>query len=343
MQKFKDFILLNEASRRSKEITKEQFIQLLVRNCYKTAKYCFENKSFLYRGVEWHRSFKFLFVDPTKTKRVSITTKNYYNLIMSHDPQWQKYPSRENSVITSSSEEIADQFADSAGIYIVLPYDGARFGVANDRDIWNIWGKRVANEGGFFTGGIEEFLEEIYKYFLLDSKSKNYSYDYKLFINKCNEFDNNILQFKKAIDKVYTKPFLIKHLISTYIMTKNSAINSFIAKPNKEIVLDFIDSFSSNTEIDDTIKTLIKIGYHPTKQGLYKTLAKLFSPEEGFTISNNIKNVISSSKKKKEIWTDSKCLLVQLDFLFNNDKLFKEVLENLNLKGNVEKYLLKYY
>ena len=72
--------------------------------------------------------------DPRKGYRMSANTSNYYTLLMDNLPVWKDYPKRSRSLICSTNWFKAKRYGN---LYIVLPLNGAKFGVCPSHDIWD--------------------------------------------------------------------------------------------------------------------------------------------------------------------------------------------------------------
>ncbi len=122
---------LNES--RSKSLTLEQFEQLKEQNCSHITENYKNNKVHLYRGI--HNKSPFLYTNPTKEKRVSRNTENYYTLLFDEIlPSWNGWPKRSKSVITISN---IDPFHSPYGsLYRVFPYNNTKIAQCINYDIW---------------------------------------------------------------------------------------------------------------------------------------------------------------------------------------------------------------
>lgn len=129
---------LNEAiydtPQRSVSLSKEKAIELLTKNCKESL------KSTLWRGYGKEMPDEYLFIDPSKSVRVSANTANYYTLFMDNDPSWKGYPKRSRSIIGATHLSRIDHWP---AVYRVYPYDGAKIGVCSDNDIWTSFGSGI--------------------------------------------------------------------------------------------------------------------------------------------------------------------------------------------------------
>lgn len=115
---------------RSKDISKEQAIQLLEKNCSDALK-AYSKGSIIQRGVR--NDAKYISIDPKSGKpRKSANTSNYYTLMIDGMKSWDKYPKRSQSLICSTG----DRSFGYGYMFHVFPYNGANIGVAPARDFW---------------------------------------------------------------------------------------------------------------------------------------------------------------------------------------------------------------
>jgi len=91
----------------------------------------------LWRGRESEE--KLILIDPKgEEKRVSSNTVNVVNMIMSEDPLWKEYPSRDQSLIMINSESETWLYGSS---YRVFPHKKSIFGICPDNDLFSSFGK----------------------------------------------------------------------------------------------------------------------------------------------------------------------------------------------------------
>lgn len=146
--------LITEADKRSlKKVPDnlDDIIQLLETNCsealiaLKKGKTCFKGLRDL--------SQPFYKTDPKLKIRKSKNTKNYYTLLFDNLPSWSKYPKRSRSLICSNDRECCWSY----GIpFLVLPYNGAKFGVSPDADIWHCFNNIGIKNLNLFTKVISD-------------------------------------------------------------------------------------------------------------------------------------------------------------------------------------------
>jgi hypothetical protein len=272
--------------------------------------------TFLYRGVKGHPQI--FLTNPKIEKRTSVGIANYYTLIMSNDPKWKEYPPRDSSIILATNQHTAEGFGDP---YIVFPYDNANFGIVQKEDIWSIWGNKL---GLGFNMEIKDFLRIIYYNLLNDSKDKNYGKDYSLFKARCDEFDKIFIKLQEKVLSFELEGLATTKNCLEFIMSRSDARpTEFILRDvDKEEFEYFLKNYYSQ-RTDTVAEIFINYGYmrYPPEKGLYRTLSDMFSPDSNFYPTSNIEAVIPKSKLE-EVWTDSKCLLIDQK-IFNENENFK--------------------
>jgi hypothetical protein len=131
------FISDLKEDRRSRKIpyTKNGKIQkLLLENCSE-ALMAFRSGHKVFKGINGPMPEVAIFkTDPKLKKRDSRNTQNYYTLLFDNLPSWQEYPKRSRSLICSTSYSWAKGYGSQT--YLILPFDGAKFGVCPEKDIW---------------------------------------------------------------------------------------------------------------------------------------------------------------------------------------------------------------
>ncbi len=138
-------------STRSKELSKEDFLELLSNNC---TQYSFDNTQ-IYRGVRSGRSIysdrggkgDFLYMNPVGKKRLSIENENIHTFCMDNLPVWKEYPKRSESLIGITSLEGSKMYGE---VYVVIPFDNSKIGVCPSYSIWSSFGERIASAFYFF-------------------------------------------------------------------------------------------------------------------------------------------------------------------------------------------------
>lgn len=124
----------NPGSRRQPMMEYDKVVSILKAHCLEFLKLYDEPK--LYRGMRG--ADPFVYINPQLSKRGSSFEKmsmeaNIPWIWATNDPSWKEYPNRANSVMMTTNPGYAKNFG-SSRVYIVIPYDNAKFGVTPTRD-----------------------------------------------------------------------------------------------------------------------------------------------------------------------------------------------------------------
>ena len=91
----------------------------------------------LWRGMRNHDE-PIISIDPRQSKRKSQNTTNYYTEIIDHSPYFEGWPKRSKSLICSSGQGYAHNYAHGgAGVYAIFPYDNVKIAVCPEEDMWS--------------------------------------------------------------------------------------------------------------------------------------------------------------------------------------------------------------
>jgi len=121
---------------RTAEITDKEFVMLVKDNC----KEYLANPKYLQR-MKGDFNGEYSYIDPKQHVRKPLINPDgvgvvsaHHTLLIDNLPSWKEFPKRSESLIGSLkfSEETA--FGDRC--YLVIPYDGANFGLAPSGDLW---------------------------------------------------------------------------------------------------------------------------------------------------------------------------------------------------------------
>lgn len=86
-------------------------------------------KNLIFRSFE--NNNKSIIIDPKVKRRISRSNPNYYTLIIDNSKYWSEYPKRGFSLISSLNKPLWNE-----NLYLVIPYDGAKWGVSQASDFW---------------------------------------------------------------------------------------------------------------------------------------------------------------------------------------------------------------
>lgn len=113
--------------------------------------------SAIYRGVSDFDG-KYGVVRPSNYKRQSRIAKNYYTLIIDNSERWNNYPDRSQSIVCTTNERQANQYGT---LYYVLPFSGAKLGIAPDDDIWESFDSKEFPH--FKLSVFDSYLDKLYE------------------------------------------------------------------------------------------------------------------------------------------------------------------------------------
>jgi hypothetical protein len=111
---------------------KNQILPILKNHCNQFLKNNLNNP--IYRGSK-NGYGDIAIIDTTNSKRISTDTRNYYTLLLDHNPYMRNYPKRSNSLICSTSKNISSYYGT---LYCILPFNGCKIGIVPDNDIWSV-------------------------------------------------------------------------------------------------------------------------------------------------------------------------------------------------------------
>lgn len=272
---------LIEKKGRSKPILQDKFEKLLNQYCSAALK-----STPIYRGIP-NASKHLLYIDPSKSIRKSAYAQgNIYTLLMSNRPNWSAYPPRNKSLACSTDILKAKEYGitpnDKTLFFRVYPYDGAKIGVASNYDIWQSFNSGLGS--GYLLKDFNEIIDYWMKKLIYEVSGKNVTYE-KL-LKKINELDEEFKRRQSAIDG------------------KNDRYIGFEGQP---LLGDkFSERFFQNIGyLTKTKNTRL------TGKSLIDCLDKGLDPKKnGFQVVT----VGAKLPKNREVWTDSKCLLVRSDY-----------------------------
>jgi hypothetical protein len=121
---------------RTSELTESEFRKILHEKCKD-----FVKKPKLLQRSKIKSSSQFTYIDPKQYERNQLTTGNtdgvdtkHHIILMDNLPSWSEFPKRSKSVIGLTSEDPRTIFGSER--FLIIPFDGARFGVAPSCDLW---------------------------------------------------------------------------------------------------------------------------------------------------------------------------------------------------------------
>ena len=138
--RFSEFIKEASVGKRLKitELEINKAIDMLNTHC-KDALWMLRSNEPIWRGDDtMEPKSGFSIVDPTETKRKSQNTTNFYTVILDNIPSMQEYPKRSRSLIASTDFSKSSSYSRKRKPLAVIPFDGVKIGVVNERDMWNV-------------------------------------------------------------------------------------------------------------------------------------------------------------------------------------------------------------
>jgi hypothetical protein len=274
MKNYINYIIENLRSD-TQELSVEEFITILKTNC----------KEFLKNPVCITRSLylsnKYLLIDPKKYNRTSKTKDNIYNIII--DEYWTEIPKRSQSICCANTlnRSYLDIFGDQT--YLVIPFDNSKWGVCPGNDMWAslyIFGLDIK--------GFINIFNSLYSYFFNEA----------LILEKVKTLD----ELKEYCKKLHEEFLLIKDKENEIYVIKNILNNNssfYVALSDGELYDRIIEQMTTNKSNFQSIQ--------------YKDIRSSFDNRCGnrsIEIINPIK--INELIYAKELWTDSKCLLLNI-------------------------------
>jgi hypothetical protein len=183
---------------RTAELSEDEFKKILKSEC----KDFLKNPMFLQRS-KTTMSSKFSFLDPTKFTRtqlkdetIGVKTKHHL-LLMENLPSWDRFPRRSKSIIGVTNPS----FNTSYGLhrYLVIPFDGAEFGVAPAEDLWACDTKLVKRDDELYDeiGSLEFSFDDYFSDLLHGNSISEYNYD-SMIRDLQVRFEDTDINFKKS-------------------------------------------------------------------------------------------------------------------------------------------------
>jgi len=229
-----------------------------------------------------------VFVDGVESK--------HHTLLMDNLPSWSKFPKRSQSVIGLTSADRRIIFGSHR--YLIIPFDGAKFGVAPSSDLWgcNIKDKEIKSPPEW--KGVWE-----------PSTSISFNDRFSSMMSENKISDTSYAEMINDIQKIYNVYLRSNELFEEFEFKKT---------PNRIEILFYTFKKSGFIDVED--------GFN-----------HFFSPDrfvgtdcddiEGFHVMRWIENPYGglsrsfSSIDSYEFWTDSECLLYYIGKSENEDQI----------------------
>jgi len=274
--RLKQFI--NES--RGKVLSLDDTKKLLQTKCKKAVEE-YKKGNIIYRGINNYNNY--LYIQPSKSTRVSLNTENYYTLINDNSPSWEKYPKRSKSVICTTDLYRADNYGD---IYIVFPFDNAKIGVCSNVDYW--WSF--------------PFLKKVTSISSMD----DFNYQLRFIFNL-----NYIKKYTGDIDQVQTYDDLKRlfYLFDDFIKTSDSELEAEMEAEMEDEGLDFepLDYSPTLDLLQDENRNILLLKEYDKFMNMEKYIQYLLDSKKN---KFELKKIGDKLPPKREIWTDSDSVLV---------------------------------
>ena len=267
---------------RSTELSKDEFKKIMKSEC----KDFIKNPMILQRS-KTKSSSEYSFMDPSKSTRTQLKDETvgvqtqHHLLLMENLPSWNKFPLRSKSIIGVTNKSINTSYG--LHRYFVIPFDGAKFGVAPGEDLWTSDCKLIGDKDDMFkeTGYLHFSFDDRFSDFLKYNSISDNSYD-SMISDLQNKLENTEVDFKYESDDVEFKlgKLRMQNLMSLF------KINGF------EDVESAIDHYFSPDKFVSYGRNGLKIGFEVMD---YNSLVNY------------------SQDSNLEFWTESPCLIYYLD------------------------------
>jgi len=148
MMGLKEGLTFSEFLKESKPVYEpkglEEAIQIIKQKASDFIPFLTEGK-FIWRGVSGQNSRTALIKtgavvsDPTLTTRTSISSGNFYTMLLDSNPKRGHFPKRSASFIATTCPEIASGYGSTkvdGEDVVVIPFNGVKIGAVNNDDMW---------------------------------------------------------------------------------------------------------------------------------------------------------------------------------------------------------------
>jgi len=154
---------------RTAEVTDEEFVRLVKENCQDFL----ANPKYLQR-MKGYFNGEYSYIDPRRHVRRPLMDTDggagvfsaHHTLLMENLPSWKSFPKRSESLI--GSLRFSEDQAFGQRCYLVIPYDGARFGLAPCSDLWGSYCE---------IGDMRYEFNDVFSERLIDLEVSDKSYD----------------------------------------------------------------------------------------------------------------------------------------------------------------------
>lgn len=249
---------INE-SLNSKELNKEEFLNIIRNNCKNFIKYCefniFDKYSLIYRKCEDLGDY--VLVDPkssTKERIAPYANNNYHNLLISNLESWKKWPKRNKSLICASYARALRHGKEK--LYVVIPFDKTKIAVCSESDFWysfkNLPLYRSMIENNESNSAISFWMDSLIECIDSDIDKKLLNKDWSLLkkfleVSNISEKDKKRLFTNKQGRYMYKNYFNLLENLNNFL---NPQLNKFLIGDS----IDIMNIYSKlNIKNDDYI------------------------------------------------------------------------------------------
>lgn len=163
---------------RSTELSEDEFRKILKSEC----KDFIKNPMILQRSKK-KPSSQYSFIDPSKFIRTQLKDETvgvqtqHHLLLMENLPSWNKFPLRSKSIIGVTNESMNTSYGFHR--YLVIPFDGSKFGVAPGEDLWTSECKLIVQTDDIYkeSGYLGFAFDDRFSDFLKHNSISDNSYD----------------------------------------------------------------------------------------------------------------------------------------------------------------------
>jgi hypothetical protein len=263
---------------RSTELSEDEFRKILKSEC----KDFIKNPMILQRSKK-KPSSQYSFIDPSKFIRTQLKDETvgvqtqHHLLLMENLPSWNKFPLRSKSIIGVTNESTNTSYG--LHRYLVIPFDGAKFGVAPGEDLWTSECKLIVQTDDIYkeSGYLGFAFDDRFSDFLKHNSISDNSY-YSMMRDLQTKLEDTVVDFKY---KYYDHGRDVINMQNLMSLFKTNGFND-------------VESAFDNYFAPDKFKSYRLSGF---KIMDYNNLSQ-------YSINDNL-----------EFWTESPCLIYYLEKL----------------------------
>lgn len=249
-----------------KTITTENAVDFVLENC----KEYLESPFLIQRGIFTKDDWNPNLFHSLPALRYSRDNKNYYNLLMDNGPEWKGYPKRMKSFMCGRHVSLGND------VYIVIPVDGSKWGVAPTGDIFQAFRLQTGELFG--------------KPWDIDTILKDLDYYSDYFGIPIS--DTNFKEFKKSINIIGEKLLINSEYDDELERINTNRLNCY---GMYQQIIEGVDFFELLLEVIDPTHNGFKL---LSWEGMYEEFANPELPKEKL-------------REEHEVWTNSECLFVK--------------------------------